>query len=440
MTPSIAFLTFGCKVNQYESDWMARQLEKDYSIANPHSDYPALFVVNTCTVTAEADRKNFQAIHRVKRCYPAAKVLVTGCHSQMDPEKYGGVADGVVGNGEKGEILAYVKRTLSEGPFTNVNSAYWLRSSLSMSLEGRFGLSRAFILIQDGCATGCSYCKIFHARGSRGRSKPVEDVLSEIRAFSDNGYREIVLLGINIGQYRDQNERLVTLLERVLTTFPDLRFRLSSLNPEYLVPELIALWRFPNLCKHLHLSVQSGSYSVLQRMRRPYAASIILDAVAALRRTDPLFSFTADVIVGFPGESDRDFEETCALIQMIEPLKVHIFRFSPRKNTPAAVLPEKVEETEKKRRSRALFLLSEKLSEKYREKHIRHAREVIVEVTDTKSDFCNGHDEFYIRHTINRKDGITAGFITGTKVWVNPESIDRDHIDGMVSSHVRVSE
>ena len=419
---------------------MTRQLEKEYPIADARIEKPSLFVVNTCTVTNEADRKNLRAIQRIKRCYPKAKVLVTGCHSQMDPEPYFGIADTVVGNGEKRAIVEYVKRTLTEGPFTEVNHSYWLRSSLSMSLEGRFGLSRAFVLIQDGCTTGCSYCKIYHARGSRSRSKPVEELCSEIRAFSDNGYREIVLLGINIGLYQDRGQRFVTMLEKVLGVFPNLRFRLSSLNPEYLRPELLALWRYPNLCKHLHLSIQSGSSSVLQRMRRPYAPSVIAEGVGLLRGIDPLFSFTADVIVGFPGESDRDFEETCTLIQQIEPLKVHIFRFSPRKNTPAAFLQEKVEEVEKKRRSRALSLLVESLSRQFRQKHIRRAREVILEVVDPKFGYCNGHDEFYILHTVNGGNRIGPPFSAGERILVYPESIDRDHIDGMVSQHACVSE
>ncbi len=440
MIPSISFLTFGCKVNQYESDWMARQLANGYSSSTGEEKRPDLVIVNTCTVTAEADRKNLQAIHRSKRRYPDAKVLVMGCHTQLNPEVYVGLADGIVGNGEKLDIVHYAERVLAEPVFSEVNRSYWLRSPLRMCLEGRFGLSRAFALIQDGCTTGCTYCKIYHARGPRSRSKPLEEALSEIRAFSENAYREIVLLGINVGQYQDGSNTLVDLLERALPAFPNLRFRLSSINPEHLRPELLALWRYPNLCKHLHLSIQSGSASVLRRMGRLYGPSSVWEATETLRQIDPLFSFTADVIVGFPGESERDFVETCDLIQRIEPLKVHIFRFSPRKNTPAASFSGRVDEREKKMRSRALSLQVEMVSRQFREKHLHLAREIVVETVNPSAEMMKGHDEFYILHSVYGDYRSMPKIITGEKTWVNPESIDRDHIDGMVSRYVRVSQ
>jgi threonylcarbamoyladenosine tRNA methylthiotransferase MtaB len=418
---------------------MMHELEKEGFRIVPSGNETGLFIVNTCTVTHTADKKNLQMVRHLRKLYAGKKILAIGCHSQLAPDTYASICEGIAGNGEKNDIVSCVKQLLDSPSLKRVNRSYWLNENLQCRLEGRFELTRAFVMIQDGCNVGCSYCKIYHARGTRIRSKSYEDVYKEVRDFEIAGYREIVLIGINLGKYHDGFLFLPELCEKLLNDFPDLRFRLSSINPDDFSPELLSLWNYPNLCHHLHISIQSGSASILAKMRRPYDPQTVYQGVYALKQLDPLFSITADIIVGFPGESEQDFKDTCEMVRKIEPLKVHIFRFSRRKNTPAYFMEDMLDETGKKRRSRYLYEIAKECSLEFRSKHIRKERSMIIEKQDPQKANWIGHDGYYIQHAILLNgNAMKESLHSGQQVIVNPLLCDKEQLDRMVSEIVRI--
>ncbi len=356
----VSFITLGCRVNQYESEAIAGLLEADGFTVVPFGEACDITVVNTCTVTAESDRKSRQHIRRAVSANPQGSVVVTGCFAQIAAEEAAQIpgVTVVVGNGEKPAIPSVV-RDIADGkaPVSVIfpaDPSLWDCDRLSLPVPRR---ARAFIKIEDGCENHCAYCIIPEARG-KIRSKSPKAVLCEAEAIARAGCREITLTGIETAAYgRDSGGSfsLVTLLPQ-LAEIPGLcRIGLGSLDPSLMRDTFLeTVSSLPAVLPHFHLSLQSGSSSVLRRMRRPYNAVQAMDRIDAVRRFSPAAMLTADVIVGFPGETEEEFAETVDFCRRARFMHLHIFPYSVRRGTEAASMPGQVPENVKKSRAARL--------------------------------------------------------------------------------------
>lgn len=363
--------TLGCKVNQYESEAIAEKFEEN-GFTVLRDDSPAdVYVINTCTVTAESDRKARQLIRRALKQNKNAVVLVTGCFSQAAPSEVATIkgVDYICGNTDKLGVVNAAIRILKNGKkdvpqiaVDDVNSAPFEPMCIK-----RFDRTRAYVKIEDGCENRCTYCAIPAARG-RVRSKPIDEVVREVRTLIENGCHEIVLTGIETASYgRDLGEgSLADLLEAVDQIEGDFRIRLGSLDPSLMKEVFVKrISRLTHLAPHFHLSVQSGASKTLAAMKRKYNRDQALAGIERLRAALPEVELTADFIVGFPSESEADFEDSLDFVRRAEFLQIHVFAYSPRRGTPAAVMKEQVDGPTKKRRSAALIAAGEET---------RHAR------------------------------------------------------------------
>ncbi|MDO8670488.1 MAG: tRNA (N(6)-L-threonylcarbamoyladenosine(37)-C(2))-methylthiotransferase MtaB [Dehalococcoidia bacterium] len=383
--PTVAVATLGCKVNQAESEAMMREFAGvGFCLAT--FDGPAdIYVLNSCTITQVADRKSRQLVRQARRHNPEAVVVVTGCYAEVEGEKIASLlrqdADLVVGNDRKGEIVALVQDRLAQRGRSAVESAVDGTAIHASPLVSR---TRAMVKVQDGCNNFCSYCVVPIARG-RERSVPLDTVLAEVRTRVESGYKEIVLTGVHAGAYgKDQANRptLAKLVERILAETNVLRLRLSSVEPWDLEPALLAFLgpsgegRF---CRHLHLPLQSGSDSVLRRMRRRYTSSEFASLVYEARSIDPDVAITTDVIVGFPGETAEEFAGSLRFCEEMEFARMHVFRFSPRRGTVAADMPDSVDERQKKCRSEQMSAIAGKSARGYRRRFLGQRLAVLWE-------------------------------------------------------------
>ncbi len=325
-----AIHTLGCKINQYESNWIRENLIKGGLLEVDFKDKADVYIINTCTVTAEADRKSRQMARQAKNRNPEAKVIVTGCYANLNPEVF---TDFEVVRDKKSII------PLLCGIFPENELIY---SPLDRE--------RFFIKVQDGCDKFCTYCRIPYARGHIVRSKPIYLVLKEISNAIENGYSEIVLTGINIGLYgRDNDLKLLDLLVAIESTNCNARFRISSIDPVDAYEILDFLRSSKKFVHHLHLSLQSGSDRILKLMNRNYTSSFFLNLLHKLRMIDPLYSVSTDIIVGFPSENEKTVQDTVGILDSFEFSRVHIFPYSNRPMTAASMMknqlsPNKIKE------------------------------------------------------------------------------------------------
>lgn len=427
---SVALHNLGCKVNSYELDVMQQMLqEKGYRIVS--FDEPAdIYIVNTCTVTNIADRKSRQMLHRARKINPHAVVVAVGCYVQTgtDTIEKDGTVDLAIGNNRKRDLIEILENYLAKREDTgkavcdviDINQACDYEE---MRLQKTAEHTRAYIKIQDGCNQFCSYCIIPYARG-RVRSRREEDILKEVRGIAGEGYKEIVLTGIHISSYgTDRGScELVPLLYKLHEIEGISRIRLGSLEPR-IVTEAFAreISKMPKVCPHFHLSLQSGCDAVLRRMNRHYDREAYFQAVACLRRyyEDP--AITTDVIVGFPGETQEEFEETEEFLRRVRFFEMHIFKYSKRKGTRAALMEGQLTEAEKGRRSAILMEEGRRMSHAYRAGFVGREVEVLWEekqVIDGQ-DYWIGHAMQYIRAAKHTQDGedlhntIVCGRITG---------------------------
>ncbi|MFW6119781.1 MAG: tRNA (N(6)-L-threonylcarbamoyladenosine(37)-C(2))-methylthiotransferase MtaB [Petrotogales bacterium] len=404
MKKRVSIFTFGCKLNQYETEVMREKLSHNYNV-KIEKEKADLFIINTCTVTAEAERKTRQLYRRLKRENPGALFLAVGCYSELSVEDFESLDfDYIGGIKEKG----YIKDIVND-VFEGLEPVTANEKEQLIARKGLADRTRAYLAIQDGCINNCTYCRIRLARGNRVKSKDRGLVLDEFKNLVKNGYREIVLTGINIGYYgHDINDSLLELL-RTLSSVPgNWRLRLSSIDPRVVSDELISyIANHDKIAQHLHLSLQSGSNSVLRRMRRGYTIEQYKSIVRKFRLRNKRFSFTTDIIVGFPGETNIEFEETCSFVRKMEFLKVHIFRFSPRPGTEAYTMKNRISGTVKKSRSKMLQEIADKGSRKYLKSQERKGSTVLVE--STSNGHSMGYDEYYIQHKI--EDVQTEGFV-----------------------------
>ncbi|MFN4189744.1 MAG: tRNA (N(6)-L-threonylcarbamoyladenosine(37)-C(2))-methylthiotransferase MtaB [Pseudothermotoga sp.] len=395
------YVTFlGCKVNQYETEYMIEKLEQNGFVISPHPSKADFCVLNTCMVTSEASRKSRQMLRKLRRLNPKALIIATGCYAHLQKKELIKIgADLVLGNDEKIDLVNYIQRYLQEQEAETVcvsESVRRIDEKVKSFLSDR---TRAYIKVEDGCNEFCSYCIVPFARGYQIRSKLASTVVEEAKGLLENGYREIVLTGINLGKYGvDQQSSLSELLKSLLEKLSgDFRIRLSSINVQDITSELIELFaQSDRICPHLHIPIQSGSNTVLLKMNRKYTVEDAYRIFDKLRGINPDFSITTDVIVGFPGETVGDFKQTLEMISKVEFSKVHIFRYSSRPGTVAVKFNYQVPSDEKERRSKELHKVAEEVSRAYREKSVGKLRKVLVE--QMRSGISSGYDEYYVRH------------------------------------------
>ena len=415
-----AFHTLGCKVNQYETEAMKEQfIEAGYEIVG-EEDFADVYVINTCTVTNLADRKSRQYIRRMKKQSPDAIVAVTGCYAQVKPEELEAMpeVDIVTGTGEKNTLLGYIEefereRTKQRHIRDYDDLVEYEDKGIITSMESR---TRAYIKIQEGCDRFCAYCLIPFARG-HVRSRDPEEVVAEAKALVDAGFKEIILAGINTALYgteesfdypllagEDGMKGIEIIIKRINDLDGDFRIRLSSLEPTVINAEYVSrLMKYPRLCPHLHLSIQSGSDNVLKLMNRHYSRQEYLDIVKVLKSYDPGYGITTDIIVGFPGETQEDFMDSVDMIQRVEFCKVHGFRYSSREGTAAASLPGHLSGTVKNERIQQLLDAGDEAMNRFFDGCLERGevRTVLFEEYDSSEDgeekLITGYTENYIK-------------------------------------------
>lgn len=388
-----AFHNLGCKVNAYETEAMQQLFEENGFETVPFSEKADVYVVNTCTVTNMADRKSRQMLHRARKNNPDAVVIAAGCYVQEKEGHVDSCIDIIVGNNRKKDIIEILREYEKEHRGSRAfGSGDFYDGRIDISHAGeyeelRLGKTaehtRAYIKVQDGCNQFCSYCIIPFARG-RVRSRRPESVLDEVRTLAGKGYKEIVLTGIHLSSYgadfKEGGETLLPLIEKVHGVDGIERIRLGSLEPGIITEEFaVRLSSLRKVCPHFHLSLQSGCNATLKRMNRRYTKEEYYEKCVLLRKYFDNPALTTDVIVGFPGETQEEFEESRAFIDQADFYETHIFKYSRREGTKAAGMPEQVPEEEKARRSAILLEMSRKKEKAYERMLIGTSRKVLVE-------------------------------------------------------------
>lgn len=406
MKKVVEFITLGCKVNQYETNAMAQKfLEKGYEVleenrVNNLDKVPDICIINTCTVTNMSDRKSRQMLRKVKETNPQTVVVAVGCYAQVakDTLKEIPEIDLVLGNNEKVNIVEYVEKYLSEH-IDNIEIEDVMQSR-EFSDFGDITFTektRAVIKIQDGCDRFCSYCIIPYARG-RVRSRKPQSIISEIEKIAEEGIKEVIITGIHIASYgKDfKNEyHLIDLLEEINKIKLIERIRLGSIEPLLITDEFVErLKKLDKVCHHFHLSLQSGCDETLKRMNRRYTTEQFEKITRRLRNTYEDVKLTTDIIVGFPGETEEEFEKTYQFLSKIKFYKMHVFKYSQRKGTKAAVMPEQVSGEKKEERSKILIELSNKNEKEYNEEEV--GKEVNVLFEESKDGIFKGHTANYM--------------------------------------------
>ena len=439
----IAFHTLGCKVNQYETEAMIRDFRGEgYEIVD-EQDVADVYVINTCTVTAMADKKSRQFVRRMKKQNPDSIVVVAGCYSQINPDAAADVdgVDIITGTSEKNRIPEYVEqfrknrvKQIHVKGFEELDA--YEDSGYVTGAENR---TRAYIKIQEGCNRFCSYCVIPYARG-RIRSRSLENIVEEARRLVAEGYREIVLTGINTALYGMEKERKEGELygvERAIAAINaldgDFRIRLSSLEPAVVNAEYVkGLMKYDKLCHHVHLSAQSGSDRILDRMNRPYDRSEYLKIVNVLREFDPLYGISTDIIVGFPGEKDADFRDSVSLAEECEFVRTHVFKYSRRPFTKAADMEGHVAPAVKNQRSDALQEAGKKASGAFYARNAGQKARVLVEEYDESTGMMYGYSDNYIKVYVNCDDSEMFASYGNTFAEVRLAGKFRDGMKGVL--------
>lgn len=413
---SVALHNLGCKVNSYELDVMQQTLvEKGYSIV-PFDGPADIYIVNTCTVTNIADRKSRQMLHRARKLNPQAVVVAVGCYVQtgQDTIEKDDAVDLAIGNNRKKDLVEILENYLAgraeaEESVYDIIDINHTDEYEEMTLKRTAEHTRAYIKIQDGCNQFCSYCVIPYARG-RVRSRKQDNIIREVEGIAGEGYQEIVLTGIHISSYgMDRGGcELLQLLEKLHEIEGIRRIRLGSLEPRIVTEEFARkISAMPKVCPHFHLSLQSGSDTVLRRMNRKYDREAYFQATEYLRRFYENPAITTDVIVGFPGETLEEFQETEEFLCRIKFFEMHIFKYSKRRGTRAAEMEGQLTEAEKSRRSAVLMELERQMSHAYRSGFIGREVEVLFEEKQVKAGrtYWIGHTSQYIRVARAAQDG-----------------------------------
>jgi hypothetical protein len=406
---TVSFLTLGCKVNQYDSDAMRTIFLQQGYKAVKEEEEADVYVINTCSVTSIGDRKSRQMVRKIRRKHPQAVIAVAGCYAQIAPEIFEamGDIDVIVGAQNRSKIVEYVEQAQKKEK--TINAVKDIMSvtefeNLYVDAEGETK-TRAFIKVQEGCDNYCTFCIIPFARGKL-KSRKQKDAVEEIRRLVAKGYREIVLTGIHLGNYgRDLHDgtSLATLVEELLRIPNLLRIRMGSIESVELSDDLINLIKDePRVCRHLHLPIQSGSDAVLRRMNRHYRLPEYKKLISELREKIPGLALTTDLIVGFPGETEENFMETLETLRELRFSAIHVFPYSQRTGTPAAVFPKQVPGDIKKDRVHRVQELEKEISKEYRKTFLQKTVHVLIE--EEKNGYFEGLSDEYIRVSITDKN------------------------------------
>lgn len=425
-----AFFTLGCKVNQYETQEMTEHLRRNgYEIVSDKEDAD-IYIINSCSVTAESDRKTRQAVRHFRRRNSDAIVVLTGCMPQVksDVPLILPQADIVMGNKSNAALVRNIQRFLERRePIVDLVEHKKGDSFEGSQISTFDGHTRAFVKIQDGCDRFCSYCIIPYARG-RSRSKSLEEIKKELESLVENGYSEVVFVGINLSSYgRDLGLSLCDAVELAEEVGGILRIRLGSLEPDHITDEVLGrLSVSKKFCPHFHLSLQSGSNSILKRMNRHYSADEFKDIVVMIRAAFENPSITTDIIVGFPGETEEEFEQTLSFARKIRFDKVHVFPYSLREGTKAASMPHHIDKATKSKRSGILSVLCDDIRAEILKGQIGKTYSVLIERGGRGYSF--GHTMSYEPVTIKDTE-ITSGTMADVLIV----SADKDGCTAVLS-------
>ena len=434
MKKKAALHNLGCKVNAYETDAMQQLLEEaGYEIV-PFEPGADVYVINTCTVTNIADRKSRQMLHKAKKMNPDAIVVAAGCYVQTDTEKVSKdeAVDLILGNNRKNNIVEALREYEQEHrKKEDVISIGQTREYEDLSISRTAEHVRAYIKVQDGCNQFCSYCIIPFARG-RVRSRSIGNILDEVKTLARQGYKEVVLTGIHLSSYgtdfnADSKENLLSLIRAVHEVEGIRRIRLGSLEPRIITKELAeALRELPKLCPHFHLSLQSGCDATLQRMNRKYSCADFEESCRLLREVYGKPALTTDIIVGFPMETEEDFETSYNFVKDVRFYETHIFKYSRRQGTKAAAMKEQVPESVKAERSDRMLSLNDQRQREYEEAMIGNSLDVLLEeeVEINGESWYVGHSREYIRTAVKKQEGYGINDI----VTVSADSFLEEHL------------
>ena len=409
---TIAAHTLGCKVNQYDTQAMLELFRAEGYQIVPFDQEAEIYLLNTCTVTGTGDKKSFQLIRKIRREHPSSLLIVCGCLAQERGNELLSTGAGlVIGTQRRSEVLTLLRQVMDTGkPVCAVEPLRADQPFESLSIASRSDHTRAVLKIQEGCGNHCSYCIIPSVRGPV-RSRPIADIREEVLRLCAAGFCEVVLTGIHLCSYGHDFSPPLTLIDAIRTVQEAegiLRIRLGSLEPTVATPEFAAVLRgCGKICPQFHLALQSGSDSVLARMKRRYNTAQYLQAVENLRREFPRAAFTTDILTGFPGETLSEFGETKAMIEKVGFSRIHVFPYSPRPNTPAAEMPGQLPAAEKERRARELIALGSIVSEKYLETWI--GRESMLLPEESVNGCWEGYTPEYIRVRLRASDQCRPG-------------------------------
>ena len=388
----VAFYTLGCKVNQYETESIKNQLLKKGYTETAFEEKAEIYIVNSCTVTSVADRKTRNMLRRAKKINPRGIVIVTGCYAQTNSKELLEMEeiDYVIGNSDKNAIVNFIEDIENRTMEKVKNHNIFLDSEYT---EYEFAtlreMSRAYVKIQDGCNNFCSYCKIPFARG-KSRSRKKENIIKEIEKLVEEGFKEIILIGINLGAYGedlDEGENFESLLKSILEINKLQRVRIGSVYPDKISDEFINMFDNKKLMPHLHISLQSCDDEVLKRMRRKYGSSLIEERLLKLKKKVKNMEYTADVIVGFPGETEENFEELKAFIEEYKFDYVGVFKYSREEDTKAYDMENQVPEEIKEKRWVEITNLQSKIAENKNRNMLGKIVEVMIDGVSTESEY-----------------------------------------------------
>ena len=429
---SFAIMTLGCKVNKYESEAMEELLiSKGYQMVN-FGENADINIINTCTVTAMSDKKSRQMIRRAKKINPNSVVVVMGCFSQKNPKEVLEIDEVnlVLGTNQRSALIDELEHATSADKKIIVDDIMKIRDFEEMTISQVSDRTRALIKIQDGCDRFCSYCIIPYTRGPV-RSRKLNNILREVERLAQNGYKEVVLTGIHVASYgKDIGGSLADVILEIGKIDGIERIRASSVEPLVITKGFMqAVSSVEKFCPHFHLSMQSGSDTVLKRMNRRYSSKEYKEAVRLIREYYEEASITTDVIVGFPGETEQEFEETKILLEELKLYETHIFKYSPREGTKAFRWKDDVFPQKKSERSSSLISLSEQNKKMYQERALGQSLEVLFETSDGR--YYYGHTKNYLKVAVP----MGGEDLTNRVAFVLAQSLEKDFIVGTVKQH-----
>lgn len=423
----VAFYTLGCKVNQYETQALEQMMtSRGHTLVSFEQEADA-YIINTCSVTAVSDKKSRQMIRRARKAAPEALIAVCGCYSQTHPQDMEGLSvDLVAGTGDRAGFVKLLERSWQERqPITALDNAMERRVFETLPAGGLEGRTRCMLKVEDGCVNFCSYCIIPYARGPI-RSLPLAEAVTQAAHLAAEGYQELVLTGIEIsswGRELRDGTSLIDLVEAVCAAAPHCRVRLGSLEPRTVTEEFcLRAKTLPNLCPHFHLSMQSGCDTVLKRMNRKYDTARYYESVALLRKHFDEPAITTDLIVGFPGETEKEFEQTLDFLEKCAFSAMHIFHYSKRPGTPAASMPDQVSNSVKEERAHRAAEVSGRMERAYLEHWVGRTDCVLFE--EERDGLWYGHTTRYLQVAVK----------SGEPLHNQMRSVQVDHAEAGVLS------